>query len=165
MERAIYFERFRYGPNSSSTSWHAKISLTLEWTDVECCSCKTSTLPPSMSWKLTEHGRCWCMQNTQLLTKNHVVILLQFGLHQYSVRFLVVIYWTDNTQSWINKMKHVTPCRILHQCELCMKLLLIDAVHSKLGMKGLLFHYKRGIIWWQNRFFCKSSTTNSKSRG
>ena len=58
--------RFIEGQTHFSTSWHFKMSLTLnQW---RMFFVQSSTLPPSMHCKLTEHGRC-CMQNNHNPTK------------------------------------------------------------------------------------------------
>ena len=64
--RATFFDFFE-GQAHFSSLWYAKICLTLNepvW-DVFCSFfVQTSTLAPSMHWKLTEHGK-GCTQNYQ----------------------------------------------------------------------------------------------------
>ena len=48
--------RFFDGKTRFSTSWHVEMSLTLN-EPLKNVPCQTSTLPPSMHWKLTEHGQ------------------------------------------------------------------------------------------------------------
>ena len=61
--------QFIEGETHCSTSWHAKTSLT----HTECSSFKPphDFLQACRHWGLTKDGRS-CMQNNQLLTKNHV---------------------------------------------------------------------------------------------
>ena len=62
--------RFMEGQTLFSTSWHAKMSLTLH-EPIQNVLSQTSTLPPRMHHKLTKH-EIFCKQNNQPPTKRHV---------------------------------------------------------------------------------------------
>jgi hypothetical protein len=69
--------RFIEGQTHISTSWDAKMSLTLIDRNKAFFN-QTSTLPPNMHQELTKYGRC-CMQNNQLPTKSHVELEDKFN--------------------------------------------------------------------------------------
>ena len=67
-----------------STSWHAKMSLTLKWTDKECITFN----PPHNFWAFTKYlpNIRYCIQNKQLLTETPVVIPL-LTVHNVQLKF------------------------------------------------------------------------------